>query len=223
MAITRISASKATPAWGKRELYAPMDAITHRQLDVDIGDPESPILEALWRKVLHWDSNTSLSPNEKDILLGCLNNLDYDATPGTSKVISGIFNKLKSIGESRMPLQIRVHEAKTPTGIIHNKPILKRAIKDMLLQDGREDDARDEIVLRKYMRDLTLVTLAWIVDYLGKNHPDILEKARKLVDTYHYPLFEAISQYFDFGDPILHCYFDDATSKLYFLVWSASV
>lgn len=122
-----------------------------------------------------------------------------------------------------MTLRIRVQEAKTPTGVVHNKPILRRAIRDMLIQDGREDDAKDEIVIRKYMQDITLVTLDWIVEYLNKNKPDVMTKARNLVDNYHYPLFEAIAQYFDFEDPILHLYFDNASSMMYFLVWSASV
>ena len=83
---------------------------------------------------------------------------------------------LYAIGESKMKskMKIRVHEKITDDGVIHNVPLHKRAIKDMLKDMHDEDDTEnkynpnDPIVVNDYLNDTAIVTVEWVLTHLGE-------------------------------------------------------
>lgn len=64
-------------------------------------------------------------------------------------------------------LKIKLHEASKEPGVVHNKPLFTKAIKDMLVLDDRYETPQDvpQSVLNDYLQDLKMVNSQWVLDY----------------------------------------------------------
>lgn len=95
--------------------------------------------------------------------------------------------------------------------LVKNKNLQKKVIKDMLFQDGREDEIADKVRMLKYLEDTELVNNTW-----ARNN---LPPAKKL--KYAEKVFngwsdnEALNELGAFDSPIIHTFEDDG--KLYHL------
>lgn len=109
-----------------------------------------------------------------------------------------------------MPMKIRVHEKITANGVIHNVPLHKRAIKDML-KDMHEYDKEnkynpnDPIVVNDYLHDTAIVTVEWVLNHLGEDKKDkIAELQKQGMSNLDIAMELDLLNY----DPVIWCYAD---------------
>ena len=130
---------------------------------------------------------------------------------------------LYAIGESKMKskMKIRVHEKITDDGVIHNVPLHKRAIKDMLKDMHDEDDTEnkynpnDPIVVNDYLNDTAIVTVEWVLTHLGEDKKDkIAELQKQGMSNVDIATELDLLGY----DPVIWCY-EDKDGTLANVVW----
>ncbi|MBR4407754.1 MAG: hypothetical protein IKT27_05520 [Clostridia bacterium] len=118
-------------------------------------------------------------------------------------------------------LKIRVHEKITDDGVIHNVPLHKRAIKDMLKDMHDEYDTEnkynpnDPIVVNDYLHDTAIVTVEWVLTHLGEDKKDkIAELQKQGMSNVDIATELDLLGY----DPVLWCY-EDKDGTLANVVW----
>lgn len=129
---------------------------------------------------------------------------------------------LYAIGESKMKsrLKIRVHE-KVTDGVIHNIPLQKRAIKDMLIElnhdgDNKEYNPKDSIQVNKYVHDTAAVTPEWVLQHLGADKSTQIEDLKQ--NTNLTPI-QIASKLDLLDDPVIWMYYDEPTGTDVILIW----
>ena len=129
---------------------------------------------------------------------------------------------LYSIGESKVAnkLRIKVHE-KVADGIIHNIPLQKRAIKDMLNElnhdgDNKEYNPKDPLQVNTYVHDTAAVTPDWVLQHLGA---DKSAQITELQQKYNLTPIRIAQELDLLEDPVIWCYYDESTGTDVILIW----
>lgn len=136
----------------------------------------------------------------------------------TNKKLGIIPEKRKTMSKIR----IKVHE-KATDGVIHNIPLQKRAIKDMLIElnhdgDNKEYNPKDSIQVNKYVHDTAAVTPEWVLQHLGADKSAQIEDLKQ--NTNLTPI-QIASKLDLLDDPVIWMYYDEPTGTDVVLIWKS--